>query len=40
MKLVGLTRVQLQDVAADLGLTTTGTKADLAQRIRDHTGDH
>jgi hypothetical protein len=40
MKLVGLTRVQLQEVASDLGLATTGTKADLAQRIRDHTGDH
>lgn len=40
MKLAGLSRAELQDIASGLGLPTTGTKADLAARIRDTTGDH
>ena len=32
----GLTKAQLQDVAAALGLSTSGLKADVLERILDH----
>lgn len=33
-----LTKVQLQDIAAQFGLSTSGLKAEILQRILDHLG--
>lgn len=34
----GLTKAQLQDIAAALGLSTSGLKAEVLERILDHLG--
>ena len=34
----GLTKAQLQDIAAQLGLSTSGLKAEILERILDHLG--